>query len=92
MYQVYLAWAGVKLTTLVVIGTDCIGSCKSKLTITSIDLKCFIKKFVLQFLHIKWVFLKFCMVAYFHMEACIYGISLQLFDETISEGFIALFD
>jgi hypothetical protein len=26
LYQVHLAWAGYELTTLVVIGTDCIGS------------------------------------------------------------------
>ena len=29
LYQVHLTRAGFKLTTLVVIGTDCIGSCKS---------------------------------------------------------------
>ena len=29
LYGVYLAWTGFELTTLVVIGTDCIGSCKS---------------------------------------------------------------
>ena len=29
LYRVYLTWAGFELTTLVVIGTDCIGSCKS---------------------------------------------------------------
>jgi len=29
LYRVHLAWAGFKFTTLVVIGTDCIGSCKS---------------------------------------------------------------
>ena len=29
LYRVHLAWAGFKLTILVVIGTDCIGSCKS---------------------------------------------------------------
>jgi hypothetical protein len=29
LYQVHLAWVGFKLTTLMVIGTDCIGSCKS---------------------------------------------------------------
>jgi hypothetical protein len=29
LYQVHLAWAGFELTILVVIGTDCIGSCKS---------------------------------------------------------------
>jgi hypothetical protein len=28
LYQVHLAWAGFELTTLVVIGTDYIGSCK----------------------------------------------------------------
>ena len=28
-YWVHLAWVGFKLTTLVVIGIDCIGSCKS---------------------------------------------------------------
>ena len=28
LYQVHLAWAGLELTTLVMIGTDCIGSCK----------------------------------------------------------------
>ena len=28
-YQVHLTWAGFKLTTLVEIGTDCIGSYKS---------------------------------------------------------------
>ena len=29
LYRVHFAWAGFELTTLVVIGTDCIGSCKS---------------------------------------------------------------
>ena len=29
LYRVHLAWAGFELTTLVVIGSDCIGSCKS---------------------------------------------------------------
>ena len=29
LYQVHLAWAGFELTTLVVIGTDCIVSCKT---------------------------------------------------------------
>jgi hypothetical protein len=29
LYQVHLAWAGFELATLVVIGTDCIGSYKS---------------------------------------------------------------
>ena len=30
LYWVHLAWAGFKLTTLVMTGTDCIGSYKSK--------------------------------------------------------------
>jgi hypothetical protein len=29
LYRVHLVWAGFELTTLVVIGTDCIGSYKS---------------------------------------------------------------
>ena len=29
LYRVYLAWAGFELTTLVMIGTDFTGSCKS---------------------------------------------------------------
>ena len=29
LYRAHLAWAGFKLTMLVVLGTDCIGSCKS---------------------------------------------------------------
>ena len=29
LYQVHLAWVGFELTTLVVIGIDCLGSCKS---------------------------------------------------------------
>ena len=29
LYRVHLAWAGFELTTLVVMDTDCIGSCKS---------------------------------------------------------------
>ena len=29
LYQLHLVWVGFELTTLVVIGTDCIGSCKS---------------------------------------------------------------
>jgi hypothetical protein len=29
LYRIHLAWAGFEVTTLVVISTDCIGSCKS---------------------------------------------------------------
>ena len=29
LYRVHLSWEGFEFTTLVVIGTDCIGSCKS---------------------------------------------------------------
>ena len=35
LYRVYLTWAGFKLTTLLVIGTDCIGSCKSNYHMTT---------------------------------------------------------
>jgi hypothetical protein len=38
-YQVHLAWSGFELTTLVVIGTDCIGNYKSNfntITITTV--------------------------------------------------------
>ena len=44
LYRVHLSWAGFELTMLVVIGTDCIGSCKSKYhtiaTKTAPTLKC----------------------------------------------------
>jgi len=30
LYRVHLIWVGLKLPALVVIGTDCIGSCKSR--------------------------------------------------------------
>ena len=33
VYQVHFAWAGFELTTLVVIGTDCIGSYKKSLKV-----------------------------------------------------------
>ena len=36
LYQLHPAWVGFELTTLVVIGTDCIGSCLSNhITITT---------------------------------------------------------
>ena len=38
LYRVHLAWVGFKHTVLVVLGTDCIGSCKSNyhtITITT---------------------------------------------------------
>ena len=38
LYQVHLDWKGLEHTTSVVIGTDCIGSCKSnyyKITTTT---------------------------------------------------------
>jgi hypothetical protein len=39
LYREYLAWAGFELTTLVVIGTDYTGSCKSNYhTITTITI------------------------------------------------------
>ena len=45
LYQVHLAWLGVNLTTSVVIGTDCIGSCKSNYHATTTAPKIF-KKWV----------------------------------------------
>jgi hypothetical protein len=35
LYRVHLAWAVLELTTVVVIGTDCIGSCKSSYHMTT---------------------------------------------------------
>jgi len=47
LYRVHLVWAGLELTTLVVIGTDCIGSYKSNYhTITTM-----------------WPLLKMCMIS-----------------------------
>ena len=41
LFRVRLAYAGFELTTLMMIGTDCIGSYKSNyLTITNMTLKC----------------------------------------------------
>jgi hypothetical protein len=37
LYWVHLAWAGLELTALVVIGTDCIGSCKSNYSETCVN-------------------------------------------------------
>jgi hypothetical protein len=48
LYGVHLAWAGFELTTLVVIGTDCIGSCNSNyhtITATTTPLKSNISQF-----------------------------------------------
>ena len=43
LYQIHLAWAGFKLTMLVVIGIDCTGSCKSNYhTITTMTSPCII--------------------------------------------------
>jgi len=42
LYRRHLAWEGIELTTLVMIGTDCIGSCKSNyhtITTTTSPLK-----------------------------------------------------
>ena len=41
LYQAHLAWAGFEITMLMVIGTDCIGSCKSNYhTITMAPIWC----------------------------------------------------
>ena len=43
LYQVHLAWAGFELTMLLVIGTDCTGSCKSNYhMITTMTTPCII--------------------------------------------------
>jgi hypothetical protein len=47
LYKVHLAWAWFKLTTSVVIGTDCIGSYKSNYhkittTVAPLNFRCFI--------------------------------------------------
>ena len=50
LYQVHLPWVGFKLTTLVVIGTDCIGSYKSNyhmITTTTAPEKSYRKYFIL---------------------------------------------
>jgi len=58
LYRVYLARAGFKLTTLVVIGTDCTGSCKSnyhiiKATMATLIIKIFlILKNLMKNLHV----------------------------------------
>jgi hypothetical protein len=40
LYRVYLVWAGFELETLVVIGTDCIGSCQSNYHMITMALSC----------------------------------------------------
>jgi hypothetical protein len=63
LYRVHLAWAGFEQTTLVVIGTDCIGNCKSNYhTITMalifsdwrISRVSLIKKYLLWFIYFRW--------------------------------------
>jgi hypothetical protein len=44
LHRVHITWAGFDLTTLVVIGTDCIGSCKSNYyAITATTAPCFVE-------------------------------------------------
>ena len=55
LYRVHLTWTGYELTTSVVIGTDCIGSCKSNyhtLTVTTALIFKFIKKYIFHSIHI----------------------------------------
>ena len=48
MYRLYFAWVGFELTTLVVVGSDCIGSCKSNYyTITTMTAPLIIRTDVL---------------------------------------------
>ena len=37
LYRVHLAWVGVELTMLAVIGSDCVGSCKSNYITTTVQ-------------------------------------------------------
>jgi hypothetical protein len=48
VYGVHLAWVGFDLTTLVVIGTDCIGSYKSNLNIAEFNMTYNTWKFVIE--------------------------------------------
>ena len=55
LYQVHLTWAGFELTKLVVIGTDCIGSCKSNYnTITTTTPSCCHENWILNFWLLQW--------------------------------------
>ena len=47
LYRVHLAWAGLELTTLVFIGTDCIGSYKSNYHICSYIYQFFLKYLII---------------------------------------------
>jgi hypothetical protein len=56
LYRVHLAWAGCELTTLVVIGTDCICSCKSNYyMITTTTAPCNFKDDGLRWLNVEWI-------------------------------------
>jgi hypothetical protein len=62
LYRVYLAWAGFELTTLVVIDTDCMGSCKSNyhMITTTTALMCY-----------EWSFVARCMTNFSYRIYCI---------------------
>ena len=48
LYRIRLAWAGFELTTLVVIGSDCTGSCKSNYhMITTTTVRPIVKLYIL---------------------------------------------
>jgi hypothetical protein len=51
LYREQIAWAGLELTTLVVIGTDCIGSCTSNYH----DHGAYYQKFI-KFIDTYWIF------------------------------------
>ena len=74
LYWVQLAWAGFELTTLVVIGTNCIGSYKSNYHMTTMTPKLFIAYF-------NWFTFGFCPQAKFSYRdhASFFFSSLQLF-------------
>jgi hypothetical protein len=55
LYRVHLAWAGFELTTLVVIVTDCTGSCKSNYhTITTTMAPIILKQLTVHFY--SWIY------------------------------------
>ena len=87
LYLVHLAWAGFELTTLVVIGTDCIGSYKSKYhTIMTTTHTNHIKYKVIMFLFctliqllvdiVNWIKMQhYCYIIYYYLNF-LYNISV----------------
>ena len=70
LYWVHLAWSRFELTTLVVIGTDCIGSCKSNyhmiMTTKAPDWKWAVQQFFDKILELTVLFLIFLSIQSLH--------------------------